>query len=125
MKNRFKVLLTEVAISGDSRIDQKEVEKITTLQELKVEVERLWEKKATVVPVVIGTPGAIPRDFVKQLKTLELDKISPCKSTPKSSTTGNSSHPSKIPPRFLGPRRELELQGPKNTPDQNIWWTRE
>ena len=69
--------LIDVAIPGDNRIDQKEVEKITKYQDMKVEVERLWEKKATVVPVVIGAQGAIPRDLVKHLKTFGLDKISP------------------------------------------------
>ena len=71
-----QVWLIDVAIPGDSRIDQKEVVKITTYQDLKVEVERLWEKKATVVPVVIGALGAIPRDLVKLLKTLGFDMIS-------------------------------------------------
>ena len=66
-----------MAILGDSRINQKEVEKITKYQDLIVEVERLWEKKATVVLVVIGALGAIPRDLVKLLKTLRLDMISP------------------------------------------------
>ena len=69
--------LIDAAISRHSRINQKEVEKITKYQDLKVEVKRLWEKKATVVPVVIGALGAIPRDLVKYLKTLGLDKISP------------------------------------------------
>ena len=64
-----QVWLIDVAISGDSRIDQKEVEKITKYQDLKIEVERLWEKKATVVTVVIGSLEAILRDFVKHLKT--------------------------------------------------------
>ena len=36
-----------------------------------------WQKKAAVVPVVIEALGAIPRDLVKHLKTLGLDKISP------------------------------------------------
>ena len=48
-----QVWLVDVAIPGDSRIQQKEVEKITKYQDLKIEVERLWERKATVVPVVI------------------------------------------------------------------------
>ena len=69
--------MIDVAIPGDSRINQKEVEKITKFQDLKVEVKRLWEKQATVVPVVIEALGAIPRDLVKQLKTLGLVKISP------------------------------------------------
>ena len=66
-----------MTIPRDDRIDQKEVEKITKYQNLKIEVEQFWEKKATVVPVVIGALGAIPRDLVKHLKTLGLDKISP------------------------------------------------
>ena len=72
-----QVWLVHVAIPGDSRIQQKEVEKITKYQDLKIEVERLWEKKATVVPVVIGALGAIPRDSTKHLNTLGLDKITP------------------------------------------------
>ena len=66
-----------MAIPGDSRLDQKEVENITKYQDLKIEVERLREMKAIEVPVVIGALGAIPRDLVKHLKTLGLDKISP------------------------------------------------
>ena len=55
-----QVWLIDVAIPGDSRINQKEVEKITKYQDLKVEVERLWENKATVVPVVIGALEQYP-----------------------------------------------------------------
>ena len=72
-----RVWLIDVAIPGDSRIDQKEMEKITKYQDLKIEVERLWEKKATVLSVVIGALGTILRVLVKNLKTLGLDKISP------------------------------------------------
>ena len=69
MVEKKQVLLIDVAIPGDSRIDQKEVEKITMHQDLKIAVERLWEKKTTVVPVVIRALGAISRDLVKYLKT--------------------------------------------------------
>ena len=72
-----QVWLVDVAISGDSRIRQKEVEKNTKYQDLKIEVERLWERKATVVSVVIGALGAIPREQTKHLNTLGLDKITP------------------------------------------------
>ena len=76
MVEKKQVWLVDVAIPGDSRIQQKEVE-ITKYQDLKIEVERLWERKATVVPVVIGALGAIPRDLTKHLNTLGLDKITP------------------------------------------------
>ena len=77
MIEKKQVCLIDVAIPGDSRIDQKEVEKITRYQDLRIEVERLKGKKATVVPGVIRVLGEIPRDFVKHLKILGLDKISP------------------------------------------------
>ena len=66
-----------MAIPGDSRIENKQVEKISKYQDLRIEVERLWEKKATVVPVVVGALGAIPKDLEKHLRTLGLDKITP------------------------------------------------
>ena len=56
---------------------QEIAESIRNKCDVKIEVERLWEKKAIVVPVVIVALGAIPRDLVKYLKTLGLDKISP------------------------------------------------
>ena len=71
-----QVWLIDVAIPRDSRVQQKEVEKITKYHDLKIEEERFWEKKATVVRVVIAAPGAIPKDFEKHLKTLGFDKIS-------------------------------------------------
>ena len=48
-----QVWIIDVAIPGDGRIEEKELEKISKYQDLKIEIERLWEKQATVVPVVI------------------------------------------------------------------------
>ena len=72
-----QVWLIDVAIPGDSRIELKEQEKLTKYQDLKIEVERLWEKKATVVPVVVGALGAVPKQLQYHLKTLGLDLITP------------------------------------------------
>ena len=71
------VLIIDVAIPGDGRIEEKELEKISKYQDLKIETESLWEKQATVVPVVMGSLGAIPRDLRKQLRTIGLENISP------------------------------------------------
>ena len=77
MVEKAQTYIIDVAIPGDARIVQKEQEKIEKYQHLKVEVERLWERKATVVPVVIGALGAVPKGLTKHLKTLGIDKISP------------------------------------------------
>ena len=37
----------------------------------------MWEKQTTVVAVVIGSLGAIPRDLRKHLRTIGLENISP------------------------------------------------
>ena len=71
------VWIIDVAIPRDSRIEEKELEKISKYKDLKIEIERLWEKQATVVPVVIGLLGAIPRDLRKHLRTMGLESISP------------------------------------------------
>ena len=114
-----QVWLIDVAIPGNMRINHKEVEKITKYQDLKVEVERFLEKTTTVVPVVIGALGAIPEDLVKHLKNLRFDKISPSQ-LQKAAQLGTA-HILRKYLRFLSPRRGLELQGPKNTPVQDIW----
>ena len=66
-----------MAIPGDGRIEEKELEKISKYQDLKIEIERLWEKQAPVVPVVIGSLGAIPRDLRMHLRMIGLESISP------------------------------------------------
>ena len=71
-----KVWLIDIAIPGDSRVEEKELEKITRYQDLKIEVQRLWRKPAVVVPVVIGTLGAIPKNLGQHLEHLNIDKIS-------------------------------------------------
>ena len=53
--------------------------KISKYQDFKVTIERMWEKKAMVMPVVIEALGAVYRDLLKHPKTMGLDKISPSK----------------------------------------------
>ena len=45
MVEKKKVWLINVAIPEDGRIDQKEVEKISMYQDLKVEVEKDFERR--------------------------------------------------------------------------------
>ena len=71
-----RVWIIDVAIPGDGRIEEKELEKISKYHGLKIEIERLWEKQATVVPVVIGSLGAIRRDLMKHLRMIGLESIS-------------------------------------------------
>jgi len=46
--------LKDVSISTDHHIMSKENEKIEIYQDLRIELERLWQKKTLVIPIVIG-----------------------------------------------------------------------
>ena len=62
-----------VAIPGDCRIREKEIEKIEKYQNLKKELKRLWSlKKVEAVPVVVGVLGCISKDFSGWMETLSI-----------------------------------------------------
>ena len=55
----------------DGRVHEKELEKIEKYQELRMEINRLWQlKKVQVVPVVIGALESVTKDFVQLMEKL-------------------------------------------------------
>ena len=61
-------IIIDVAIPGDLRIIDKEKEKNEKYQNLKREIQRLWDlKKIDVIPVVFGALGSVTKDFEKYL----------------------------------------------------------
>ena len=50
---RREVVIIDVAIPGDDRVKDKELEKVEKYQLLKDEIEKVWQK-VIVVPVVMG-----------------------------------------------------------------------
>ena len=68
-KKKKEVKIIDVAIPGDVRVCEKELEKIDKYKPLKDETARLWKmRRATVIPIVIGTLGAISFRFEKYVK---------------------------------------------------------
>lgn len=65
--------LIDVSVPKDCRIDVKEREKIEKYQDLRIELERLWEMKTIVVPIVIGSLGTISKNFKDHIQRLELN----------------------------------------------------
>ena len=64
-------VIIDVALPGDCRIREKEIEKIEKYQNLKRELKRLWSlKKVEVVPVVVGALGCISKGFSGWMDTL-------------------------------------------------------
>ena len=60
--------IIDFAIPGDSRIEEKEKGKIEKYQNLGGELKRTWNVKMRIVPLVVGSLGAIPKQFGNKLK---------------------------------------------------------
>ena len=63
-------MLIDVAISGDSNVIKKEIEKILKYKDLTIEIQRLWNVKTNVIPVIIGATGTVSRSFRKYVSNI-------------------------------------------------------
>ena len=52
-------MLIQLAISGDRNVIRKEVENILKYKELTIEIQRRWNVKTKVIPVITGATGTI------------------------------------------------------------------
>ena len=52
-------MLIDVAISGDRNVIKKEAENIPKYKELTIEIQRRWNVKTKVIPVITGATGTI------------------------------------------------------------------
>jgi hypothetical protein len=50
-------MLIDVAISGDRNVIKKEADKILKYKDLTIEIQRMWNVKTRVIPVIIGEAG--------------------------------------------------------------------
>ena len=62
--------IIDFAVPEDSRIDEKEKVKIEKYQDLGRELQKIWNVKLKIVPLVVGSLGAIPKQFGKRLKQI-------------------------------------------------------
>jgi hypothetical protein len=63
-------MLIDVAISGDRNVIKKEAEKILIYKDLTIEVQRMWNVKTRVKPVIIGATGTILKSFRKYVSNI-------------------------------------------------------
>ena len=64
---RCVILSIYVAVPGDCRVASKKYEKV---QDLAIELRKLWQVKVKVVPVVVGALDTVPQAFEKHLKEI-------------------------------------------------------
>jgi hypothetical protein len=65
-------MLIDVAISGDRNVVKKEAEKILKYKDLTIEIQRMWNVKTRVLPVIIGATGSISKSFRKYQESKKL-----------------------------------------------------
>jgi hypothetical protein len=63
-------MLINVAIPGDRNAIKKEAEKILKYKDLIIEIQRMWNVKTKVTPVIIGATGSISKSFRKYLSSI-------------------------------------------------------
>jgi hypothetical protein len=63
-------MLIDVEIPGDRNVIQKEAEKILKYKDFTIEIQRMWNVKIRVIPVVIRATGTISKSFRKYVSTI-------------------------------------------------------
>ena len=72
-KTANEAIIVDVAVPNDTNIQGKETEKIEKYQDLRLEIQRMWDVKAKVVPVVIGALGAVTNNLEAYLEQIPGD----------------------------------------------------
>ena len=62
--------IIDFAVPGDRRIEEKEKDKIEKYQELGRELQKIWNVKVKIIPLVVGSLGAMPKQFGNRLKQI-------------------------------------------------------
>ena len=92
MKKRTFMLI-DIAISGDRNAIKKEAEKILKYKNLTTEIQRMWNVKTNVIPVIIDATGTISNSFRKYVSNIPGNHE--VKELQKNSHIGHCTHTSK------------------------------
>ena len=63
-------MFIDVAISGDRNVIKKEADKILKYKDFTIEIQRMWNVKTKVIPVIIGANGTISKTFRKYVSNI-------------------------------------------------------
>ena len=63
-------MLIDVAIPGVRNVNKKEAEKILKYKDLTIEIQRMWNVKTKVIPVIIGATETISKSFRKYVSNI-------------------------------------------------------
>ena len=67
-KERSKII--DFAVPGDSKIEEKKKDKIEKYQELERELQKIWNVQVKIIPLVVSSLGATPKQFGNRPKQI-------------------------------------------------------
>ena len=72
-KTSKKAQIVDFTVPADHQIEISQKRKIENYQHLKRELQKLWNLKTSIVPIVVGTLGTIPKSLEKHLNELNVE----------------------------------------------------
>ena len=63
-------MFIDIVVPGDRNVIKKEVEKILKYKDLTIDIQRMWNVKAKVIPVIIGVTGTISKSLRHYLSNI-------------------------------------------------------
>ena len=63
-------MLIDVPVSEDRNVIKKEAEKILKYKDLTTEIQRMWNVKTKMIPVIIGATGTISKSLRKYVSNI-------------------------------------------------------
>jgi hypothetical protein len=70
IRDNEECMLIDVAITRDRNVIKEEAQKILKYEDLIIEIQRMWNVKTKVTPVIIGATGTISKSFRKYLSSI-------------------------------------------------------
>jgi hypothetical protein len=64
------IIMVIIIIPSDKNVIQKEAENKLKYKNLSVEIQRMWNMKCFVIPVIIGATGIVSKSLQKYLETI-------------------------------------------------------
>ena len=66
-KKKRSCKIIDFAVRGNSRIEEQETDKTEKYQDLGKELQKTWNIKVKIIPLVVGSLGGIPKRFGNRL----------------------------------------------------------
>ena len=74
-KEKTECKIIDIALPGYESIKVKEPEKVTKYQVLRLQVQKLWDVKATFMPIVVGAVGTVSEELEDHLKAIGIPVV--------------------------------------------------